>query len=280
MVDSFVLANGSVVVATMHGKERVIGPVLADLGMRVLAIPQIDTDRFGTFTRDVARSGSQVEALLAKAQAGLGLAPDADFVVASEGAFGPHPQIPFLPSGLEMVALLQRQTGKAIIGRELTAKTNFAQVEARSWQEIKAFADRIGFPDHAMIVMNSQEGPIIAKGIEDARTLSDLALPVIRRRGAVWLESDMRAHFNPTRMESIALATADLARRLGARCPQCGFPGWIPRLRGGRPCSWCEGPTHESWIEVLYCQLCDRSQEQTIEPVRKADPGHCPSCNP
>ena len=169
MVDSFVLANGSVVVATMHGKERVIGPVLADLGMRVLAIPQIDTDRFGTFTRDVARSGSQVEALLAKAQAGLGLAPDADFVVASEGAFGPHPQIPFLPSGLEMVALLQRQTGKAIIGRELTAKTNFAQVEARSWQEIKAFADRIGFHRHLGVGWHPPQDAVISVAVNHRR---------------------------------------------------------------------------------------------------------------
>lgn len=188
---------------------------------------------------------SQIEALLAKARAGLDLAPDADFAVASEGAFGPHPQMPFVPSGLEMVALVERASGKAIIGRELTAKTNFAQVEARFLAEIEAFADRTGRPDHAMIVMESQDGPIIGKGIMDGRSLSDLALPVVRRRGSVWLEADMRAHLNPTRMEAIARATADLARRLSARCPQCHFPGWIPRRRAGRPCLWCEGPTHE-----------------------------------
>ena len=109
----------------MHGKGRVIEPAFAGLGLRFLAAPSIDTDRFGTFTRDVDRMGSQREAVLAKAQAGLDLSTKADFALASEGAFGPHPQIPFVSSGLEMVALLERKSSKAVIGYHLTTATNF-----------------------------------------------------------------------------------------------------------------------------------------------------------
>lgn len=84
------------VVATMHGKERVIIPTLAPLGLAFLPRPPIDTDRFGTFTRDIRRAGSQKEALAAKARAGLAAAPEADYAVASEGALArpakSHPQ--------------------------------------------------------------------------------------------------------------------------------------------------------------------------------------------
>ena len=103
----------------MHGKQRVIEPVLARLGLRFLPPPPIDTDCYGTYTREIGRSGSQREALLAKAQAGLDMCLDADFAIASEGAFGPHPQMPFLPSGFEMLALLDRLSGKVVVGSHL-----------------------------------------------------------------------------------------------------------------------------------------------------------------
>ena len=68
---AFELEGKAAVVATMHGKGRVIEPAFAPLGLRFLAAPSIDTDCYGTFTRDIGRAGSQRDALLAKAQAGL-----------------------------------------------------------------------------------------------------------------------------------------------------------------------------------------------------------------
>jgi hypothetical protein len=45
--------------ATMHGKERVIAPLAARvLGLSVDVAPGLDTDAFGKFSRDVARAGS------------------------------------------------------------------------------------------------------------------------------------------------------------------------------------------------------------------------------
>jgi hypothetical protein len=276
----FDLAGKSAVIVTMHGKGRVIESPLAGTGLRFLGCPAIDTDRFGTFTRDIARTGSQIEALLAKARAGLVEVPQADFALASEGAFGPHPQMPFLPAGLELVGLLDRQSGKAVIGRNLTINTNFAQAEARSCDEAEAFASRVGFPEHAVVVMEGRSGPIVAKAVSAAKAFRKIASSVIERVGSVWLEADMRACVNPTRMNAIALASKDLARRLHARCPGCGFPDWTPATIGGRPCAWCNRPTLEPWVEELVCDRCGHSDTRCLEPKRKADPGHCGFCNP
>ena len=280
MTTAFDLHGKAAVVATMHGKEGAIEPALAELGLRFLSLPAIDTDRYGTFTREVARSGSQREAVFAKAQAGLDLSPGADFAVASEGAFGPHPDIPFVPSGFEMVALLQRRTGAAVIGRHLTTATNFMQAEARGWPEVDGFAERIGFPAHGMVVMASKHGPVLAKGITDEDALRSVCTPRLNGPGSVWLETDMRAHLNPTRMEAIGVATADLVRRLQARCPACAYPDWTPQVRGGRPCAWCNGPTGEAWKEVYLCEACGHGAERFIDPERKGEPGHCSYCNP
>ncbi len=161
---AFEVDGKTAIVATMHGKQRVIEPVLARLGLRFLPPPHIDTDRYGTFTREIGRSGSQREAVLAKAQAGLDMCLDADFAIASEGAFGPHPHIPFLPSGFEMVALLDRVSGKVIVGSHLTTATNFAQYEAATLAEVYSFAERVGFPGHSIVMMAGREGPVLAKG--------------------------------------------------------------------------------------------------------------------
>ncbi|MBL7537713.1 hypothetical protein INQ15_25330, partial [Escherichia coli] len=71
----------------------------------------IDTDRFGTFSRDVERTGSQLDAARAKIAAAFAEAPDAQFALASEGSFGPHPYIPFAPLAREIVVLADRARG-------------------------------------------------------------------------------------------------------------------------------------------------------------------------
>lgn len=280
MSRAFDLDGKAAVVVTMHRKEQVIEPALAGLGLRFLAAPSIDTDRYGTFTRDVGRAGSQREALSAKAQAGLDLSPEADFSLASEGAFGPHPHIPFAPAGFEMVVLLERWSGRAVIGRHLTTTTNFMQCEASCLSEIQSFAEAIGFPDHAVVVMESKDGPVIAKGLTEEGELKSRCGSHLAARGSVWLEADMRSHLNPTRMRAVAAAAADLVCRVQARCPACAYPDWTPRVLDGRPCSWCDGPTAEAWTEEYLCDACGHRAKHCIDPGRKGEPDHCNYCNP
>ena len=76
---------------TMHGKERVIAPVLeAGLGCTVVHTDSFDADSLGSFSRDVARTGSAWQACRRKAEMGMHLAQTA-LGVASEGSFTADP---------------------------------------------------------------------------------------------------------------------------------------------------------------------------------------------
>jgi hypothetical protein len=64
----------SAALLTQHGKELILGPLLlAELGCSVTHVTGFDTDQLGTFTRDQARPGSQLDAARRKAEIGMDL---------------------------------------------------------------------------------------------------------------------------------------------------------------------------------------------------------------
>jgi len=56
------------VLATMHGKERVIAPLLEKTGLQLCVSGRVDTDLFGTFSGEIERPASQLETLRLKAE--------------------------------------------------------------------------------------------------------------------------------------------------------------------------------------------------------------------
>ena len=137
--------------ATMHGKERVIAPLLQRaLGLRVRVTPGIDTDRFGTFSREIERTGSQLDAARAKIAAAFEISPHARVAVASEGSFGPHPSIPFVPLAREIVVMQDRVSGLELIGHHAGMKTNFSHAVVADVAGAVTFADHAGFPGHGV----------------------------------------------------------------------------------------------------------------------------------
>ena len=113
-------SSQTAVLATMHEKERAIAPLfLQELGMTVTVMPNFDSDRFGTFTRDVARPGTQIEAARLKAQAVLAMTGET-VAIASEGAFSPHPMLPFSACDREIVLILDQTNGIEIVGQALS----------------------------------------------------------------------------------------------------------------------------------------------------------------
>jgi hypothetical protein len=138
--------NQPAVLATMHGKEQAIAPLLARaLGLRVTVSAGIDTDRFGTFSRDVERTGSQLDAARAKIAAAFVAAADAHVALASEGSFGPHPYVPFAPLAREIVVLTDRARGLELIGHHLSPATNFSHAVVPDVAGALAFAKRFSF---------------------------------------------------------------------------------------------------------------------------------------
>jgi ribosomal protein L37E len=272
----------------MHRKERVIAPILEEmLGLRVEVVRGLDTDHFGTFTREVPRPGTQLETARLKAQAALAAVPEAAFGLASEGSFGPHPWLPWVAGGRELIMLVGRDAGLELVGADLTAETNHGSRLVGSVAEALAFAQGIGFPTHAVVVMGVHNGEPevlkgVSKGLMTTEELDAAVRVVLERHGAAHVESDMRAHVNPTRMAAIGRATRDLVHLALSGCPSCGRPGFdvVERLRG-LPCAECGLPTRRVRIDIVGCTGCGCREERLPSTgTAPAAPGECNICNP
>jgi Zn finger protein HypA/HybF involved in hydrogenase expression len=275
------------VLATMHQKEKAIAPLFeTELGCKVIVPTQFDSDRFGTFTRDIKRLGTQIEAARNKAQNVLEVTGET-LAIASEGSFYPHPSFPFLACDREIVLLLDIDNDLEVIGEEISTQTNYNHQKIKNLQEALDFAQKVGFPEHGLVVMISQdatERENIFKGIVDEKNLIEMVEIALKKspNGTIHLETDMRAMYNPTRLKVIEKATYNLIKKLNCFCPQCGVPGFdiIERL-AGLPCGWCSTPTALIKTAIYQCQKCDSRQEKLFPDGREtADPSQCQYCNP
>lgn len=196
-------SGDSALLATMHAKERVIEPLARRfLGLTLSVASNIDTDAFGTFSRDIARTGSQLDAARAKIGAIFALDTGVDVALASEGSFGPHPYLPFCPLGREIVVLLDRRQGLELVGHYATPDTNYAHAIVSDLSAGLQFAERAGFPGHGVIILgtrNEQPAPGLGliKDAEDHHELAAAIEEMLARCGSAFVETDMRAHRNP-----------------------------------------------------------------------------------
>jgi hypothetical protein len=260
--------------ATQHGKARALSPPLARRLGLVTETVAIDTDQFGNFTGSIARTGTPAQAALAKARAGMAAA-GMKLGLASEGSFGPHPWLPFGAGGVETLAFIDADRGLELTLSSVSRRTNFAHHELTSGGDIAPFLTRIGFPAHALVVKDP-DGAVLAASVQDMDTLAKWAWPGNR------LETDMRAHMNPTRMAAIRALAGRLAARLAALCPACNCPGFgqIDVLRG-LPCSSCNQPTQGVLAIIDGCGVCDhRERRPRPDGVTAASPASCDWCNP
>jgi len=273
----------SVALLTQHGKEQVIGPVLeAALGCRVQHITGYDTDQLGTFTRDIPRAGTQIEAARRKARIGMELS-GLRLGLASEGSFGPDPMMGVFPWNVEFLVWIDDLHGLEVVG-VAQGKANFAHRLARDWAAAETFARQWGFPEHHLVVRPERDDdPRIRKGISSWAELAALFTWALEQSpsGLAFLETDVRAHANPTRLENIRLAAEDLASKLRSLCPECGAPGfWIVERVPGLPCGDCGAPTRETQADVTGCVKCPHRVTRERTDRQYADPGRCDYCNP
>jgi hypothetical protein len=275
------------VLATMHQKEKAIAPLFSQhLGMTVTVPPGFNSDRFGTFTRDIDRTGNQLEAARAKAMAVLEMTGE-PVAIASEGAFFPDPMLPWTACGRELVLLVDRKLNLEIVGEAISTNTNFSHKTVTSVDEALQFAETAHFPSHGLVVMPSRDcldSRLIRKGIVDADELVATVTTLLTASSTqtVHLETDMRAMHNPTRMEAIVQATQILITKIQQRCPQCGSPGFSEKERQpGLPCGLCGLPTGLTKTAIHHCQKCHHTHTVLFpDGVETADPGQCWNCNP
>ena len=279
-------AGRSAVLATMHRKEEAIAPALsATLGLVVVPAAGLDTDQLGTFSGEIARQGTMLEVAVRKARLGM---PGAGLPLglASEGSFGPHPAIPFFAAGMELLVFVDDERGIVVSESLIADATNFGHLVVSPGDALEAFLERVGFPSHALIV-RANEGSVTAalvKGLTDRKglALAIAAAAAASSDGRARLETDMRAHLNPTRMKSLAALADRLARRLATPCPACGAPGFgRTGSRIGLKCEDCGAPTEMVLAEEYGCSVCGcREERPRSDGLLRAPAQYCPECNP
>lgn len=274
-------AGATFALLTQHGKERVFAPRLIDaFGARLEVVSGFDTDRFGTFTREVPRAGTQLEAARAKARAAVELSRH-PLGLGSEGAFVPF-SLGLGVVGVELVVLVDRARELEIVGRaEGAGRHESAVIETPA--ELVRFAVSAGFPEHALTLRPEHaDHPFVQKGLGSwpALTAAFQRAREASGNGAVFVEHDLRADQNPTRMMLIGAAVTDCLARTRALCPGCGAPGFgVRELVPGRPCADCGTPTRRPMAERLACVKCSYTSTRALVDA-PADPSSCDACNP
>lgn len=277
--------NRTGVLATMHQKEQIMAPLLEQkLGVQIIVPQAFNTDEFGTFTRDIKRPGDQLSTARLKAEKAMSLT-GLTLAFASEGSFGPHPSMPFLPCDREIVLLSDRTHDLEIVGQAISTETNYCAQPVTNLEAALAFAQKIGFPDHGLVVMSDPESVVsssIVKGIRDEAQLLETVTWFLKKFGKAHMETDMRAMHNPTRMKVIAEATHDLIQKINQQCPACGCPGFSSvEYKPGLPCSLCGFPTELTLSVTHRCKKCNFTQVTPFPNGQEfADPAQCPYCNP
>ena len=267
-------------IATKHGKQRQFGPPLARLVGLDVVVAEVDTDLLGTFSGEVPRPASPLETARRKAQWAIEDS-GACIGLASEGSFGPHPDVPYVAIGVELAICIDGRDGLEIVERVMSTDTNFQHLEVGELPIPTAFLESSGFPAHALVVSPPRATTPMFKGLVDLDEVDHAIACCLGRTGRALIQTDMRAHLNPTRQRALAELAERLARRVATRCPACASPGWgIVAVETGLPCEWCARPTPLVAYDVFGCARMDCS-ERTLDPrVELAPAGQCPACNP
>lgn len=276
-----------IIIPTKHAKSIAIAPPFWNhLGTSVLEY-YVDTDTLGTFSGEIERDGSALECARRKCLWALEILGDkVDYCLASEGSFGPHPFIPFLPCDQEILYFIDRKRGFHLHMVHLTEKTNYQMRAVKSQEELQAFVEAAQFPSHALILRpddNYTKSPIY-KGIDRQEALIEAFNKSLTHSsdGKVWVETDMRAQYNPSRMKVIGELADKLAQRLATQCPACNAPGWghIKAEKGLR-CEYCDQANEMVAHEIYGCTSCDHSETMPrADGLKAAAQMHCVWCNP
>lgn len=271
-----------IVIATKHQKEQVIAPLLFnEFGLIGFTPRQLDTDILGTFTGEIERKLSPIEA--AKQKCLLAMEQEkCNMAIASEGSFGPHPSLFFVNSDDEILVFMDKRNNIEIIAREVSTKTNFNAQIINNLTELHAFATNALFPSHALIIRAEKaSNNEIMKGINNWDELDNAFNYFKQKYGKAYVETDMRACFNPTRMNVIEKATVQLIKKIKSVCPSCQTPGFsVKKIIRGLPCKLCNLPTDTPKIHIYCCNNCHLEKEEKILGKEFEDPMNCSFCNP
>jgi len=271
------------VIATKHKKEKVIASLMEKaFGVSCFVNEKFDTDLLGTFSGEIERKLDPIASARQKCLMAMELS-NCDLGIASEGSFGPHPSMFFVSADDEFLIFIDKKNNYEIIVRELSTDTNFNGKEIKTEEELLAFAKAINFPSHGLILRKSKSSnDSIIKGITNKNRLEQAFNELFDKFNSVYVETDMRAMFNPSRMKVIEAATKKLITKINSLCPQCSQPGFgITDTKSGLACGFCGSPTNSTLSYIYVCQHCSYAKEERYPHNRTTEePMYCDYCNP
>ena len=134
------------------------------------------------------------------------------------------------------------------------------------------------------MILRSSEGvnSSIIKGLTSKRQLEFEFEKMLTNYNTAFIETDMRALYNPTRMGVIRLATQNLIKNIQSICPRCEAPGFLAtKSIDGLPCEQCNTPTKSPLFYQFECAHCHCvTREKFPLKIQNEDPMNCDNCNP
>jgi hypothetical protein len=261
-----------VALVTKHQKALWISPCLAPLGYDVYESNLFDTDSLGTFSGEIERALSPMDAALTKAKKACELT-GTDWGLGSEGSFGGGPAPGMINWNDELLCLYQASTGMTIHAHA-AGPTSVQELTIDGKVPLKQQLLRL--PDQLWILRSDKS---IEKGLSADQllnTLKQLDYPTQK----IKIVPDLRAMNCPQRQNMIVKAAKDLARRLSETCPACQeFNFVVKEKQSGLPCTLCTLPTEQAKSWTRICDNCGHRHDEVAEQ-KGADPARCQFCNP
>lgn len=252
------------------------------LGVRCSVTESLNTDLFGTFSGEIERITDPLTTARNKCHAAMDT-DNADLVIASEGSFGNHPTLFFTTANEELILLTDRKNKVEFSARYLSTDTNFSSEWVTTEEELLLFSEKALFPSHGLILRTSEVNTShLVKGIISSEELLRHFYSLKTHFHKVLVQTDMRAHMNPTRMNNIRCVTEKLIERLKTECPDCGAPGFgAIRAVSGLPCEWCRFPTPSTLYLEYGCVNCTYTKQHYFPNNKQQESAtYCNYCNP
>ncbi len=280
-------AKQSIILTTKHAKSLAIGPSFWNYLQCAVIEYVVDTDKYGTFSGEIERIDSALACARKKCLIPFDKHSNViQFALASEGSFGPHPYMPFIPCDHEILYFIDRLNNFELHVSTISNITNYSMRVLHTVDELWDFVSKVSFPSHAVIMSpnGSKKDQPIFKGLQEANDLEAVYKECQKESidGKVYIETDMRAQFNPMRMVVIADLAAHMAQRLATNCPGCNLPGFgVVDKVTGLPCSCCGLSTELVKQQILGCVKCAyKIKVARSDGMLAAAPEHCHNCNP
>lgn len=275
------IENQVIFFVTKHKKEQIVAPsFLVGFQANVIALDW-DTDSLGTFSGEKERVLDPLPNARKKIELAIESGANGRFYLASEGSFVPHPEIPWLTMNEECLLFFDRKTGMQMHVFQYSEDVFFRKEKLASQDRLIKLLHDFDFPNHGLILKLSKGRELrIQKDFTSVEEVNHLVETMLNDGWGIEMESDLRAHQNPTRQNNIKKAGERLVEELKLNCPSCGSYGQnIKKRIEGVPCANCSIPSQQIKSYLRECYFCSHTWEQDLKnpPI---DPQFCFWCNP